>query len=119
MNLIKNTVQLIGHVGKQPSVHITSKQKKIASLVMVTSERYYNAGGEKVEEAQWHHLTTQGKNAEFIEKHISKGSYIAIEGKLCHRSFINKEGAKAYITEVVIREIMLLEKGKATEEQMV
>src|SRR5688500_5111732 len=99
MNLIKNTVQLIGHVGKPPLVYITAKSKKIASIVMVTSERYHNSEGEKVEDSQWHHLTAQGKNADFIEKHISKGCHIAIEGKLVHRSFINKEGSKGYRTE--------------------
>jgi single-strand DNA-binding protein len=51
-----------------------------------------------------------GKTAEIIEKYVTKGKEVAIEGKLTHRSYDDKNGEKRYVTEVVVNEIMLLGK---------
>jgi proteasome lid subunit RPN8/RPN11 len=47
-------------------------------------------------------------STDIIEKYVVKGKEIAIEGKLTHRSYEDKNGEKRYITEVVIDELMLL-----------
>jgi single-strand DNA-binding protein len=44
------------------------------------------------------------------EKYVIKGKEIAIEGKLSHRTYDDKNGEKRYITEVVANEILLLGK---------
>ncbi len=41
---------------------------------------------------------------------VKKGKEIAIEGKLTHRSYTDKDGEKRYVTEVEVREILLLSK---------
>jgi single-strand DNA-binding protein len=48
-----------------------------------------------------------GKTAEIIEKYVTKGK-VAIEGKLTHRSYDDKDGVKRFITEVVANELLLL-----------
>ena len=48
--------------------------------------------------------------AEIIEKYVSKGKEIAIEGKLTHRSYDDKDGNKRFITEVIANEILLIGK---------
>jgi single-strand DNA-binding protein len=48
------------------------------------------------------------KTAEIIEKYVTKGNEIAIEGKLTSRSYEGKEGEKKYITEVVCNELLML-----------
>jgi single-strand DNA-binding protein len=39
-----------------------------------------------------------GKTAEIIEKYVTKGKEVAIEGKLTHRSYDDKDGVKRFIT---------------------
>ena len=51
-----------------------------------------------------------GKTAEIIEKYVTKGNQVAIEGKLSHRSYDDKNGEKRYITEVVVSELLMLGK---------
>jgi len=109
MNTMKNRVQLIGHVGNDPEVK-AFEGGKVANLTLATNENYTNAKGEKVENTEWHRITAWGKTAEIIEKFVTKGKEIAIEGKLSHRSYDDKEGNKRYITEVVISDLMLLGK---------
>ena len=69
-----------------------------------------NAKGDKVTETNWHNLVAWGKTAEIAEKFLDKGKEVAVEGKLTSRSYTDKEGNKKYITEVVINEILMLDK---------
>ncbi len=110
MSSLKNKVQLVGHVGQDPEIKTFEGEKKLANFTLATNEVYKNDKGEKVEETQWHRLVAWGKTAETIEKYVTKGKEIAIEGKLNHRSYDDKNGEKKYITEVVIGELMLLGK---------
>ncbi|HET8808877.1 MAG TPA: single-stranded DNA-binding protein [Flavobacteriaceae bacterium] len=110
MSTLRNKVQLIGHVGKDPEIMNFDSGKKKASFSIATNESYKNAKGEKVEDTQWHNIVLWGKTAEIAENYVSKGKEIGIEGKLTSRSYETKEGEKRYITEVVGNELLLLGK---------
>ena len=110
MNALRNKVQLIGFVGQEPEIKNLDGGKKLANLSIATSEVYYKENGDKVENTEWHRVTAWGKTADIIEKYVVKGKEIAIEGKLTHRSYDDKDGVKRYITEVVANEILLIGK---------
>lgn len=111
MNTLKNRVQLIGNVGNDPEIKTLEGGKKLASLSIATNESYMNDKGEKVEQTEWHRVTAWGKTAEIIEKYVTKGKEVAIEGKLSHRSYDDKNGEKRYITEVVVSGIQMFGKN--------
>ena len=110
MNAMENTVQLIGHVGQEPEIKTFDGGKKLANLTIATNDSYKNDKGEKVEQTEWHKVVAWGKTADIIEKYVTKGLQIAVEGKLTHRSYDDKNGEKRYITEVVVNEVLLLGK---------
>ena len=106
---MKNRVQLIGHVGQEPEIK-NLESGKVANFTIATNENYTNAKGEKVEQTEWHRISAWGKTAELIEKYVVKGKEIAIEGKLSHRSYDDKDGNKRYVTEILVNELLLLGK---------
>ena len=108
MNALKNKVQLIGNLGNAPEVKNTEKGKKLAKFSIATNETYYNVKGEKVTETQWHNLIAWGKVAELVEKYLTKGSEVAIEGKLMNNNYTDKDGNKRYNTEIQVHELLLL-----------
>jgi single-strand DNA-binding protein len=110
MYALKNKVQLIGNLGNAPEIKNTDSGKKVARFSMATNDSYKKENGERVTETQWHNLVAWGKVAELAEQYLNKGSEIAIEGKLTHRDYTDKDGIKRYITEVVVNEILLLDK---------
>lgn len=110
MNAMKNRVQLIGNVGQDPEIKTLESVKKLAHLTVATNDSYRNDKGERVEQTEWHRVTAWGKTAEIIEKYVVKGKEVAIDGKLTHRSYDDKNGEKRFITEVVVNEILLLSK---------
>ena len=110
MNALKNRVQLIGNVGNDPEIKILESGKKVAKVNLATNESYYNDKNEKITDTQWHTVTAWGKTADIIESFVTKGKEIAVEGKLTHRSYDDKEGIKRYVTEIIISEVLLLGK---------
>jgi single-strand DNA-binding protein len=111
MNALKNKVQLIGNLGQDPEVVELENGSKLAKFSVATNETFRNAKGEKVTDTQWHNIVAWGKTAEIVEKYLTKGSEIAVEGKLIHRSYETKEGDKRYVTEIRCNELLML--GKA------
>ncbi len=110
MNALRNRVQLIGNIGNAPEILTLDSGKKRARITLATNETYKNDKGEKITETQWHNLIAWGKPAEIIEKYTSKGTQIAVEGKLTHRSYDDKNGDKKFVTEVVLTDMLLLGK---------
>ncbi|SDR97475.1 single-stranded DNA-binding protein [Christiangramia echinicola] len=110
MSTLRNTVQLIGHVGNEPEIVNLDSGKKLAKFSVATNESYKNAKGEKITDTQWHNIIAWGKTAELIENYVPKGKEVGIEGKLTSRSYEDKDGVKRYITEVVCNELLLLGK---------
>ncbi|MGV9002421.1 single-stranded DNA-binding protein [Flavobacterium sp.] len=111
MNALKNKVQLIGHVGQEPEVKAFGEGKKVANITLATNESYTNSKGEKVETTQWHKVKAWGNVADIIEKYVTKGKEILIEGKLTYSDYVDKDGIKRYVTEVVASDILLLGKS--------
>jgi single-strand DNA-binding protein len=87
MSTLRNKVNLIGNIGNDPEIQTLDSGRKLAKLTLATNEVY-----------------------KIIEKYVTKGKEIAVEGKLSHRSYDDKSGEKKYSTEVIISEVLLLGK---------
>lgn len=108
MNTIRNSVQLIGHLGKDPEVKALANGKSLAKCSLATNDYYLSANGEKQQQTQWHNLVAFGKNAQFMEKFLQKGAEVAVHGKLTYHTYEDKEGKQRMITEVFVNEILSL-----------
>lgn len=108
MSNLRNSVQLIGRLGKDPEVRTFDSGKKQVSCTIATSDTYKNQKGEKVEETQWHNLVVWGPLADVFEKYVKKGNEVAVQGKLIHRSYETSGGEKRYITEINVNEMEML-----------
>jgi len=106
MNTLKNSVRLVGNLGMDPEVKSFDNDRKLAKIAIATNETYKNDKGEKVTDTQWHNLVLWGAQAKLAEQILRKGDEIAIEGKLASRSYVDKDGVKRYVTEVVVNEFL-------------
>ena len=113
MNTLKNKVQLLGNLGTLPEVRTTQNGNKMARLRIATNETYKNAQGEKITDTQWHTAIAWGKTAEIAELYLSKGSEVMVEGRLQHREYTDKDGAKRTATEVQVVNLLLLDRKAA------
>jgi len=112
MNALRNSVQLMGNLGRAPEIKTLSSGKILANFSVATSEYYTNKNGEKVQDTQWHNVVAWGKTAEIAQKILDKGTEVAIRGKLVYRAYEDKDGNKKLITEIVADEIQMLSRKK-------
>ena len=110
MNTLRNKVQLIGNLGNDPEIINLESGKTLAKFSIATNESYKDANGQKQTNTNWHNIVAWGKTAEIVEKFVTKGKEVAIEGKLTTRSWEDKDGIKRYVTEVVCNELLMLGK---------
>ena len=111
MKTMRNSVKLIGRPGNDPQVTVLANERKMARFSLATNEFYTNDAGERKSLTHWHNLVAWGKTAEMIGAFVKKGREIAIEGRLVNRSYEYPSGVTRYVSEVVINEIMIIEKA--------
>ncbi len=107
MKSLRNSVQLIGRLGKDPEVKTVGKSQK-ATFSIATSDSYKNAKGEKVDDTQWHNIVIWGQLAEVAQKYLKKGMEVCVEGKLMHRDYETDKGEKRFITEINVNDLLML-----------
>jgi len=97
-----NKVILVGNLGKDPEVRHLEGGSTVASFSLATSESYTDRRtNEKITQTEWHNVVAWRKTAEFVEKYLSKGRQVYVEGKLKTRNWTDKEGLTRYTTEIV------------------
>ncbi len=112
-NAIRNSVRLLGRLGQDPEVKQTGKGNKVAKCSLATSESYKTSDGEKISDTTWHNLVIWGKQAEIAERLMSKGAEVVVEGRISNRSFLDKDGNKRFITEIIVNDFVLLSRKEA------
>ncbi len=96
-----NKAILIGNLGRDPEIRSTQAGSKIANFSIATSEKWKNKQtGQNEERTEWHRIVVFGTLAEIVEKWVTKGMKIYIEGKIVTREWEDKDGAKRYTTEI-------------------
>lgn len=108
MNALKNKVQLIGNLGKDPEVTNFENGKTKVKFSLATTEVYYDAKGNKTEDTQWHHVVAWNGTAKRIEQFLTKGSGVVVNGKIMYRDYDDKNGNKRYVTEILCHEFILM-----------
>lgn len=108
MKSLRNSVQLIGRLGKDPEVKTFDKGTKLASFSIATTDTYKNQKGEKIEDTQWHNIVIWGKLAELAGKYLRKGTEVCVEGKLVHKTYETAAGEKRYTTEINVNDFVML-----------
>ena len=109
-----NKVTLIGNLGNDPEIRTTSGGNKVAQFSLATSRQWNSASGEKQEKTEWHKCVAwnQGSRgtglADIIERYVKKGDKLYVEGRIEYRQFQDKENQTRYVTEINVREIILL-----------
>ncbi len=104
-----NKVILIGNLGDEPLCRTTHSGSSVTNISMVTNEVRRNLEtGEFTEYAEWHRVVMWGKLAEMAKQYLHKGNQIYVEGKIRTRSFLDKQGQKRSVTEIVADEMQML-----------
>lgn len=108
-----NKVLLVGNLGKDPEIRSTANGTAVATLSLATERKWFDKkANTKQKETEWHNVVVWGKQAEVAGQYLTKGSKVAVEGRIATRSWDDKQsGEKKYRTEIVCENFEMLGGG--------
>jgi single-strand DNA-binding protein len=81
---------LIGNLGKDPELQVTSDGTPFTRFSLAVNRTYKSASGEKMEETDWFNIVAWRQLAEICERYLLKGSKVNLEGRLAQRKYTDK-----------------------------
>ncbi len=104
-----NKAMLIGNLGADPELRSTTNGRSRLTIRLATTESYLDQNKQRQEVTHWHNVVLWGPRAEALQKILSKGSRIYVEGRIETRSYEDKDGVKKYATDIVANNLILLD----------
>lgn len=110
-----NKVVLIGRVTRDPELRYTASNIPSVRFTLAVNRPFENQSGQR--EADFINIVVWRKQAENVKKYVTKGSLIAVEGRIQTGSY-EKDGQRVYTTDVVADNVQFLE-SKAQSQNRV
>lgn len=108
-----NKVIELGRLCKDPEVSSSTSGTTFARF-SIAVDRKFKKEGEP--DADFFNCSAFGKNAEFIEKYMKKGTKVCLSGRLQNNNYTNKDGQKVYDVRIMVEEIDFAESKNSGEK---
>jgi single-strand DNA-binding protein len=104
---------MMGRLTRDPEIRYTNSGKTIGSFSIAVERRFKSEGQP---EADFFNCTTFGKQAEFVEKYLKKGTKIVLSGEIQNNNYKDKNGNQQYSVQIMVNELEFAESKKAQTE---
>lgn len=111
-----NKVMLIGNLTRDPEMRYTPQGTAVCTFGVATNRSWTAESGEKKEEADFHNIVAWNKLAEICAQLLKKGRKVYVEGRLSTRSWQTADGTQKQRTEVVINDMVILDRKEGAGE---
>lgn len=108
-----NKVAMIGRLTKDVESRQANNGTLIANISIAVDRRFKREGQP---EADFFNCTAFGKTAEFIEKYVSKGNKVLIDGRIQNDNY-EKDGVKHYSVQIMVDSIEHCESKSSSAQQ--
>lgn len=109
-----NRVVLIGRLTKNPELRYASNNTPVVNFTVAADRPFLNQNKERG--ADFINCIAWRNQAENMSKYLSKGSLVAVEGRIQTGSY-EKDGKKVYTTDVVADTVKFLDSKKSNESR--
>lgn len=107
-----NSVILMGRLTKDPDTRYGGANNTCIARFSLAVDRRFKREGEPT--ADFFNCTSFGKQGEFVEKYLKKGTKIVLSGEIRNDNYTNKEGQKVYGTQIITNSIEFAESKNGT-----
>lgn len=107
-----NKCELIGRLTKDPELKLTSNQTAYCNFTIAVDRRFKDSNGQR--QADFINCVAWKQTATFVQKYFHKGNRIGIVGSIQTRQYEGNDGAKHFITEVIVDEAEFVESQTQT-----
>lgn len=102
-----NRTVLVGRLTKDPDFRTTPSGVEVATFTLAVNRNFKSKDGEQ--QADFINCVVFKKQAENVNRYLSKGSLAGVDGRLQSRNYENQEGRRVYVTEVICDSVQFLE----------
>lgn len=110
-----NKVILVGNLTRDPELRQTTGGQVVVTFGLATNRDWMTKDGRKQQSAEYHELVAWAKLGEICHQYLKKGKLIYVEGYLKTRSKELPDGTKKFRTEIVVQDMIILEKKMLQE----
>jgi len=115
-----NKAFLYGNLTRDPELKALPSGQNLVSFGLATNRAWVTRDHQKHQSSEFHELVAWGKLAEICSQYLKKGKLVFVEGYLKTRSWDNQDGTKKFRTEVVVNDMIMLEKrNKDGQHEMI
>ena len=101
-----NKVILIGRLTKDPEMRTTMSGTNVTRFTLAVTRTFQDQNGERG--ADFINCVAWRRQAENIAKYCSKGSQVAVEGRIQTGSYDAQDGSKRYTTDIICDNVTFL-----------
>ena len=112
-----NKVILIGNLTRDPEIKETQSGQPITTFGIATNREWMTGDSERKKSTEFHEIVAWANLAEICHKYLKKGKLVYLEGYLKTRSWETENNEKRYRTEVVLQNMIMLEKRPDSEKE--
>lgn len=105
-----NKLLICGRLTRDPEVRYGDNQKAVARFSLAVDRKYTREGDPT---ADFFNCTAFGKQAEFVEKYLTKGVKMIVVGHVQNDNYTNKDGQTVYSVQVIVDELEFAESKNA------
>ncbi len=101
-----NKAIIIGRLTRDPEMRTTTSGVNSTTFTVAVSRTYTNQNGER--DTDFLNCVAWRKQAENVAKYCTKGTQVAVEGRIQTRSYDAQDGTKRYVTEIIADNVTFL-----------
>lgn len=107
-----NKCELVGRLTKDPELRLTSNQTAYCNFTIAVDRRFKDSNGQR--QTDFINCVAWKQTATFVQKYFHKGGRIGVVGSIQTRSYEDQQGAKHFVTEVIVDEAEFVESQTQT-----
>ena len=105
-----NLCIIMGRLTRDPEVSSSTNGTTFARYSVAVDRRFKREGDP---DADFFNCTSFGKQAEFVERYLKKGTKVVVKGRLQNNNYTNKDGSKVYSVQIMVEDVEFAESKKA------
>lgn len=107
-----NRVTLIGRLTRNPESRTTATGKSVCTFGIAVNRRTKQEDGD----ADFFTVSCWNQTADYVSNYLTKGTLVAVDGRLSWRKYVTSDGQNREVIEVVADSVQGLDKRDANNQ---
>ena len=105
-----NRVVVIGRIARDPESRQTNTGMEVVDFTLAVDKR--QGKREEEQEPNWFRISAFGKTAEYVTTYLGKGRLVAVDGRLEHRKYQDRDGNNREAISIVADNVQGLDRPR-------